>query len=453
MHARRVGAAWAALLLFAAPAAAELTLNGTLASEHRASMHEPYPWTWHRTRLAVRAEASPSMRTRFYGELHALGRGYPAVGDAGDLADRDAVAPLDVRLQEAYADVYDLIVPGLELRFGRQRIAWGRGDKVNPTDNLNPDDLEDIWDYGAHLGSDGVKLTYGAAGVLVTAVFLPYFTPAVLPAGDLAAVFAAELDLPPGLTPGTISETVHTPAQTLQDAPTLAAKVSGRLAGFDLSASFVHHRDDFPVLRRVVLTPGPAGALHAEAELMYPREHVAGFDLAGDLGGLGVWAEVAVFFPETVPLGYDVDPALLPRFAATGVSLPEPEALDGAPYVKWLVGFDYTFPFDVYVNAQFLHGFVHERGADLGDYVLMNLDWTVLEGILQITPVGIGLEVRDWNAPENTYSFIAMPQLTYWPADNVEILIGGRWIWGTPGATFGPLTGADETFVRLSYSF
>jgi len=42
----------------------------------------------------------------------------------------------------------------LDIRIGRQRIAWGTADKLNPTDNLNPDDLEDIFDFGKHLDSN-----------------------------------------------------------------------------------------------------------------------------------------------------------------------------------------------------------------------------------------------------------------------------------------------------------
>jgi hypothetical protein len=42
----------------------------------------------------------------------------------------------------------------LELTVGRQRIAWRTADRLNPTDNINAYDLEDIWDFGRHHGSE-----------------------------------------------------------------------------------------------------------------------------------------------------------------------------------------------------------------------------------------------------------------------------------------------------------
>ena len=62
----------------------------------------------------------------------------------------------------------------------------GTADKLNPTDNVNPYDLEDIWDFGRHLGSDGVQLSVYAGGIQVTAVAIPVFTPVVLPQGKRA---------------------------------------------------------------------------------------------------------------------------------------------------------------------------------------------------------------------------------------------------------------------------
>ena len=43
-----------------------------------------------------------------------------------------------VSLREGYIDIY---LDKFDLRVGEQVIVWGRGDGVNPTDNLNPKDL------------------------------------------------------------------------------------------------------------------------------------------------------------------------------------------------------------------------------------------------------------------------------------------------------------------------
>ena len=48
---------------------------------------------------------------------------------------------VDVNLQEAYIDYYSDL---LSVRFGRQIMAWGKADEINPTDILNPQDMSNI---------------------------------------------------------------------------------------------------------------------------------------------------------------------------------------------------------------------------------------------------------------------------------------------------------------------
>ena len=43
--------------------------------------------------------------------------------------------------QEAFIDYYSDLV---DVRFGKQVIAWGKADEINPTDILNPQDLSNI---------------------------------------------------------------------------------------------------------------------------------------------------------------------------------------------------------------------------------------------------------------------------------------------------------------------
>jgi len=58
-----------------------------------------------------------------------------------------------LQLREAYLDLNGLLHSSIDIRIGRQRIAWGSADRLNPSDNLNPQEFEDFWDFGRHTPS------------------------------------------------------------------------------------------------------------------------------------------------------------------------------------------------------------------------------------------------------------------------------------------------------------
>ena len=62
----------------------------------------------------------------------------PRINSPAGLEDLGAQYPTDLSLWEAYVDIYSFLFPSLDLRIGKQRLAWGTADKLNPTDNLNP---------------------------------------------------------------------------------------------------------------------------------------------------------------------------------------------------------------------------------------------------------------------------------------------------------------------------
>lgn len=448
---RMLTAALAALT--AAPAWA-LDWNGYLQAENRMEMIAPYAYTWHEYRLALQAEAKPVENTRFFGELWLRSLGYPDASSSADLSRKSLVSPQDVDLREAYMDVRNLLTDNLRLQIGRQRVAWGRGDKINPTDNVNPDDLEDLWDYGRHLGSDCLALAYSLSETTFSVIWIPFFTPAVLPAGPLQQALASGTDLPGPLAWVPATDHVLLPPADLNSGSSLACKLSTNLAGYDFSLSYIYGRDDLPLPHTVHIQSGAAGITELDVDLIYPRQSIIGWDAAGAIGGVGCWAEAAVFFPEAVNLEYAPDAATQMIMAANGLSFPEKTMLADKPYVKYLVGADYTFPGGFYLNAQYLHGFLHERGESaLENYVFANLDWNAVTDVLKLTPIGIGLEIKDFKHITEQYSFIAMPQAEYRPFDNVSLILGARWIWGAAETTFGRIADMDELYLKAKYSF
>ena len=90
-----------------------------------------------------------------------------------------------IRVREAYLE-YDN--SAVSLRLGRQTVAWGRADRINPTDVLSPKDftLLSFDDESQRTGIDAMKLRYAFnpsfSASLLVARFAAHVTPrAALP--------------------------------------------------------------------------------------------------------------------------------------------------------------------------------------------------------------------------------------------------------------------------------
>ena len=430
-----------------------LDLGGTLSAEERLSTTETPSITLQDYRMALMAGVKPVEGLRFYadGEVRAaipasftatslddLIRGLSPQGDNG-------VIYLDLR--EAYLELKGFLFENVDLKIGRQRVAWGTADTVNPTDNVNPYDLEDVWDFGRHRGSDGVQANIYLGPFTVTALAMPTFSPATLPVGGWAAAFmSTTVPLPPSLTLAGTTMNVVLPDSTLADSMTVGGKVKASFLGIDASVSYLYARDSLPIVDAVTITSAGLPNVDVTAELVYPREHIFGADLAASIFSVGVWAEAALFVPQEVILTTDATGA--------GGSVSQTVALATDPYVKYVVGADYTFPGNVYVNVQYLHGFLQERGAaELEDFFLANLDWKLLDDALTISPLGVMVEIKDWSDVPDNYAVIAAPTISFKPLDAVELKIGMHLIVGTGTTIFGTMSGNDEVFLKATCSF
>ena len=88
----------------------------------------------------------------------------------GPFGDADATG----EAREAFVDVR---FGRLDLRLGRQIVAWGRADGVNPTDNVTAEDLTLLApeDDDRRLGTTAARASYYLGGVSVTGLWLPEF--------------------------------------------------------------------------------------------------------------------------------------------------------------------------------------------------------------------------------------------------------------------------------------
>lgn len=432
IHIARTGGVAVLLLGFClAPAVAQPHLGGELTLDKRvtvggdsAAVADFY------NRLRIELSAPLGEKLYLFSSAEARFYDQPRTTTAGDLEDPNQVFPLDLMLWEAYADVYGLLLPNLDLRLGKQRIAWGRADRLNPTDNLNPNDFSDLTRFHEKLPTWAAKGTYYAGPVKITGVWVPTLTPILLPRGGTRLFLGEEAARAQGQ--------VHLPGP--EPGNGLAAiKLASRLGRWDYSVSYFTGYDDVPVLRQVALDSGPSDV---QLDFGFPRMQVLGADVATDLWGAGLWGEAGVFWPEESTTR-----------TVAGTVVQEEETLDDAPYLKFTVGGDYTFPGGLYANLQWMRGFFTERGAGaLHDYLVGEVERDVLGGDVKMSLSGTW-EVGTWDDVRGSYGYVLRPEVTYQAIDNLELTVGSFFVEGADASLFDGWEQADQIYLRAAVSF
>ncbi len=431
------------------PAQNSVGINGYIKTDNRLRMDD-HRYTWNENRLNLKFEGASSDKYHFFSEVRLRGFGFPDVTQSADLQrqEKDKVYRWGLQFREAYLDLYQFGLKNLDVRIGRQIISWGTADKLNPTSNLSPDDLEDIFNFGEQLGTNALKATYYAGDFTFTGVFVPVFTPATLPMGDFASAFSASMDLPAGMVLHNFNDSIILPDNKLSHTSQFAFKAGTSFFNYDFSISYFNGRDDLPLINKINITPvDTLGGIDIVAEMIYPKMQVIGADLAGSIGSVGVWAEGALFIPDKVTIA-----TLVPT--PYSIQTQQSIALDDEPYFRYVIGGDYTFKNGLYLNAQFLHGFIHERGEDnLNDYFAFRFEKKFFNDELKIVPFGGAIAINDWDNIKNDYGFVGNPEITYYPSDNVELILGAYWLEGKGANMFSQIEKYDEIYGKIKVSF
>ena len=330
-----------------------------------------------------------------------------------DIYRREIVDPFRVEARAAYIEARNLFLNGFDLRIGQQTVSWGAGDQFNPTNAVNPLDLEDPLAFGEQLANMMVRADYShRSSFSLTAVMVPIFRPALLPRTAPIGVgmvermpFADRATRWRSATEAWMIEklgypTVVSGAEVALPKPSFnniqwAGRIAATLFEQDLSLIVYHGRADIPLpfanvasisrAKRCNPTDAAAcisGLLDTRVALMYPRYSMVGFNATGELPNplalfskkalpLGYRFELAVFFPQRVDMvvvNRDLDLGgglAFPsgQYPAAGVTH---EVLPDTPFAKWVLGIDYTISPKLYFNAMWIHGFPDEFGA--GDF-------------------------------------------------------------------------------------
>jgi hypothetical protein len=256
-----------------------------------------------------------------------------------------------------------------------------------------------------------------------------------------------------------------------------AAKIGTHLFGeLDLSVSYYYGRHDIPLPVNVesaqivesvdpldyenpdeVLVPGCCFV--SDAFMIYPRMQVVGLDFSTQLGFLdntGLWGEAGLFFPEEhslrieFPIRVDVAPE------GEGPELAwemEGPTVRKTPFVKATAGLDYTFGKHVYVQGQYLRGFIDEFGVDhIGNYLVAGTDLIFFGRHLIVRLFGVVDFPTD---SEDEGSYVVFPAVLMTPPWGfVTFELGSFVLIGGKETKFGqPAAGTSIAFLKATGTF
>ncbi len=408
-------------------------------------------WTWNETRFNLEKEGSPFDNIHYYAEMRFRLFGFSDIGNLSDLQrkDKEGIYPWSLELKEAYVDIYGFLLPVLDLRIGRQVISWGTADKINPTSNLSPYDFEDIFEFGEKFGINALRGVFNFDNIIWEIDFIPYFKPAILPSEEWGNVFySSELPSLPGMQIIDLKDSVIMPERKISDCSEFATKISGNFMNWDFSLSYFYGYDGLPLPEKIDFAIlDTFGNARMNILLSYPRIQVIGFDFAGSLKSIGLWGEGALFIPEDFVLKTTIPS--YPPIVMEDTLLKEKE-----PYFKFVLGGDYTFKNGLYVNFQYIHGFLHERGKDsLNDYFVLRVEKKFLNERLKISPLTLVYSVSDWDNVSENYGIGWIPEIEYKPGDNIEVSTGVIFIDGKGNNFLAMLKEHDEVFLKIKLSF
>ncbi len=345
----------------------------------------------------------------------------PAIGNSGNGGKGGETGG---RLLEGYLGVH---FEKADLRIGRQIVAWGRADGINPTDNLTPRNYAVMLPFedDQRFGTPAARLDYYLSQAYTVTVFAtPLFEPSKIP------------------LPANSGQTFidSKPRQTLSNTEA-GLKLNQVSDGFDWSVSAYSGFTLLPQMR--LLANGP---VTSSVELRYARISVFGADFARNFGRFGLRGEVAYG-----------------RSADTRTSDPGAKR----SYLSWAAGADRTFFENLNVNLQFFQRRVRdyqapdsiappaERGVALQSAIVNGQRDPINNGAsFRITNKWLNdaLEFEVFTVLNLTRSdHLTRPMLTYAFSDHWKGTIGAEFYVGAGDTQFGSLKNSRGVFAELRY--
>lgn len=353
-----------------------------------------------------------------------LGGGWYAHGEGWVLDDR----PLDgdrrprAELREGYAGWRG---DNIEVSVGRRIVAWGRADRINPTDVITTRDYTRLFieDDDQRRGSLMATAAYSVGDVTATVLWLPEFRPNVYPIPTLQGF------------------SVRQEADRIV-ADQVALRLDRTGGSFDWSLIYFNGVNRNPAASLIGVSPTTVSV-----QTVYNRVQTWGADFATNAGGFGLRGEVAYSQP-----GGSQGNVFNPR-----------------PFVEAVVGVDRNVTGSFNVNLQFVFeqvmsfndpsasldplrayifrkaALVNNQGRETQYGPAIRMAYTGLNDTLTLELTAMYF-VSD-------HSFAIRPRSTYALTDSVKLSIGADFFNGPSNSYFGQLRRNTTFLSELRFNF
>jgi hypothetical protein len=395
-----------------------------------------------------------------------------------------------VNVNEAYLDLYTGTV---DLRMGIQKFAWGRLDEINPTDNLNTEDLTEGGtndEVDRKIGVPSLKINAYSDLANVELGWIPVYVPYRLPQPD-ERWFPKVLKPPAVINTGTAVgavpvkttyQDINLPPVTMGNSE-VGVRISKYIEGWDISCSYFSGYDVMPITKAPVdLTVEMKNPLALDYSInaettMIPqinRISVYGFDFTTTVSSFTLRGEYAYFKGKYY--NQRLDPVLKQLvtkekqdeiykefndkyFASGGKEKIQVFHIDTRiplqeDSMKYGIGLDYIYG-DTSVSAQFIQEFIPHYEEDKPIYFNKNGANTLLTFLFKQFFLQNAMELNIRIAYDIEFrDYVVKPSLKYNFTDNLQGTIGALLINGKyDDSLFGQYRENDEIFARLRCSF
>ena len=334
------------------------------------------------------------------------------------------VAPT-VGLREAYLDVF---WPHVDLRVGRQIVIWGKSDGVAITDIVSPKDLSNflIPEFRElRLPVTAVKGNAYVGPAELELIYIPGFTPSVLPSPD--SIWYTSLDTP-------VEPVINPPPEVgseLADGEYYGRlRFLGSRGDLDLAGGSYWTNEPSPTIERTFSSPGVLSGITVTPE--HYRQTMGGLAASTTLGPFVLRGESAYFTPRRVLTSDPID--------ADGYV--ERDAIDS------LVGVDTAFA-GVDLSVQLMHQVLLEYDDAIEpDEHRFTTTVRARRSFLREQLVLDAFAYVGLNAPDA----LVKVGTTWTPADALSLRAEGNLFFGEEGR-FGAHDENDLVVASVKYSF
>ena len=357
----------------------------------------------------------------------------PAISENIDSKIEARVSDLDVeRSGRTYNDVIEAWLAfhfeKADLRIGRQIVAWGRADGINPTDNLTPRDMT-IWlpfEDDQRLGTAGLKLNAFLSNELTLTTWVtPYFSPTKT------------------LQPRSVNHIDDVMPERKIANTTVAMRLNRTGGEFDWSVSAFRGFNLLPSYRIAGFN-----ALGPQLEKRYGRLDAFGADVARNFGLYAMRAELAYMRPG--PSG--------------NVAFDEIR-----PSLYYVVGGDRTFDNQLNINLQVfgrhVFGFSHAGREDSSLQRNIEIQNAITHSQLDRSSYGLTMRInKKWLQETLESDAMTVINITRWNSyqrfmlsyafnDRMKGTIGFINYNGDAQTIFGRVKRKGRMFVEVRYAF